>query len=537
MIVRLLGRSLLFRAAAVTAAASLVMLITPSGPIQLAGLLTLLTCAMLVSHRATPFEASIPVDARRIFLARISVGLALMCLPLLAWILSAQLRGVSIDPEAVFFDLPQEVRLLALPIAALIVILPHATRPGVLPPPGRGSFAPAAWAVLAVGSPAAISVLSVGTATVLLTAAAVATLGWTWHRMPHSYQLAPAGAPRAWRTVRAAPAATPGTAAVQWWRPVLRTIIPLRLLFSIAMIGFFAAIGDMWLLYLIILGGPEMVGMARERLQWMHTLPLSRTAVLCANLAPAALSLLAVLLGGAVIGPALLPWTEALHEGRPHEYTHDEIFDRRTMVPLAFWRIAPRGEAQVVRAPWGETTTTDRISLPGLTLYNPYSATTESSAELIEWQFQRASAAVHGRSFTTAEYEAVSFVPPRRVTRSASVYLLGGSLVLTFVLMIAWLIEVLNWHALTARPVLRYAIGTFTVAIVVGVALVEFHGMFGHRTQILVPLGAALAMRAAAALPNIGVVAVVAALPVVAAYSLLHWQIGRSDLAAATRKG
>jgi hypothetical protein len=190
-----------------------------------------------------------------------------------------------------------------------------------------------------------------------------------------------------------------------------------------------------------------------------------------------------------------------------------------------------------LRRQWGETTTTDAISLPGLTLYNPYSAMTGSSPALIEWQFGRASAAVHGRSFTTAEYHADDFVAPRRVTSSARIHLLGGSLALTFMILFAWLAELGRWHVLTTSPLLRYGVGAVMGAVTVSTVVLELYGMFRHGTQFLIPFGAALSMWAAAALPNTGIVAVVATLPVVAAYSLFHWQTGRSDVTGVIRQG
>jgi hypothetical protein len=532
VIIRLLSRSLLFRVAAAVSAASLVMLITPSVPLQIVGILHLFMCAMILSHRATPFEAVLPVDARSFFLARICVGLALTCLPVMAWLLSGHMRGVPDASSWLLQGAPQEFRLLALPIAGLAVILPHASRPGVLPLPDRRSFPGTAWVALAIGCAAVIWLLPLSAATVVLAGAAAGTLAVTWHRMPRSYQVAPPGAQVPGRVLPAAHAAAPDAPAVRWWRPMLATVVPARTLFLLPLIGFFGTT-DYWLLYLSIFALPDLMGGARARRQWLHTLPVPRTALVAVTLAPAVLLLLAVLLGGAVAGPALLPPGNALHKGAPHEYSRDRDFDRRTRVPLAFWRVAPGGKPQEARAPWGETTATDAISLPGLTLYNPYSARHASSPELVEWQFERASAAVHGRSFTTAQYFESGFVPPRRVTNSAPVYLLGGSLVLTFVILIAWLAEVGRSHSLTARPVLRYGAEAFTVTLLVGMAVLEFYVMFTHRTAFFVPVGAALALRAAAVLPNIGVVAGVAALPVVAVYSLLHWQMGRSDVTGA----
>jgi hypothetical protein len=528
MIIRLISGSLLFRVAAAVSAASLVLLITPSLPLQMVGVLNLFMAAMILSHRATPFEAVIPVDARRLLLARIGVGLVLTCLPVIAWLLAGHMHGVADASSWLLRGAPQDVRLVALPVAALAVILPHASRPGVLPMPGQRPLAAGAWAVLAVVCAAAIWLLPLSAATVVLAAAAAGTLAVTWHRMPHSYQVAPPGAEVPGRILPAAHAAAPDAAAVRWWRPLLAAVLPARMLFLIPAIGFFGTT-EQWLLWLCIFVLPELVD--RVRLQWLHTLPVPRAALASVTLAPAVLLLLAALLGGAVAGPALFPRGHALNKGGPHEYARDLDFDRRTRVPLAFWQVAPGGEAQVARAPWGETTATDMISLPGLTLYNPYSAQDGSSPELIEWQFERASVAVHGRSFTTEQYFETGFVPPRRVTSSAPVYLLGGSLVLTFLILIAWLIEVGRSHALTTRAAVRNAIGAAAVALLVGVAVLEFYVMFSHSTGFFVPVGAALALQAAAALPNTAVVAVVAALPVVAAYSLLHWQMGRSDIA------
>jgi hypothetical protein len=530
VIFHLLTRSSLFRVAAALSVSSLVILSTSTFFLQMVAIMNLLLCAMILSHRATPFEAVIPVDARTFFLARIGVGLAFTCLPLIAWILAGHIRGAADAASWVLLGAPQEVRLVALPIAALAVILPHASSPGVLPMSGQRQLASGAWAVLAVVCAAAIWLLPLGAATVVLAGAAAGTLAVTWHRMPRSYQVASPGMEVPGGVLPAAHAAAPEAPAVRWWRPMLANVVPVRTLFLMPLIGVFGA-SDKWLLYLFIFALPDLMGGARARLQWLHTLPVPRTALMSVTLTPAVLLLLAVLLGAAVAGPALLPQGNALNKDGPHEYSRDHDFDRRTRVPLAFWRVASAGEEPTVRAPWGETTATDTITLPGLMLYNPYSVRNGSSPELMEWQFQRASVAVHGRSFTTAQYFEKGFVPPRRVTSSAPVYLLGGSLVLTFLILIAWLSEVGRSHALTTRPVVRYAIVTATVALLLGVAVVEFYFMFAHRTGFFVPVGAALTLRAAAALPNIAVVAGAAALPVVAAYSLLHWQMGRSDVA------
>lgn len=532
MIARLLGQDPMFRAAALMSVAALVMLASSSIPLQFVGLMTLLMCSAFTGPRATMFEAVIPVDARMILLARISLGLILVCLPVIAWILAGHLRGLPAEPASVFPFAGPEVRLVALPIAALAVILPHARRPGVLPTPDQRLYPRFAWwAALALGSAGAVGWLPVGIAAVVLAVAAVATLAVTWLRMPKSYQVAPMDAEHAGRSMSAAGAAAPGAPAVRWWRPMFAAVVPGRTLFMMLLVGI-TGLFDAWLFYLVILLFPDMPA-AKLRFQWLYTLPVPRAVLALLTLAPAALALLAV---AVVIGvaPLLVPQFNALYLGRPHEYS-DHVFDERTMVPLAYWRIAPRGDAPVVQTPWGETTTTDAISLPGLTLYNPYSARTGSSDELIAWQFGRASAAVHGRAFTAAEYYSDNFVAPPRVTHTASVFLLGGSMALAFLILFAWLGELGRSHRLTTRPLLRNGVGALMAIFAGSVAVVELYFMIRHGSQLVVPVGAALAMRLEAALPNIGVVAFVAALPVVALSSLLHWQSGQSDVAVSMK--
>jgi hypothetical protein len=127
--------------------------------------------------------------------------------------------------------------------------------------------------------------------------------------------------------------------------------------------------------------------------------------------------------------------------------------------------------------------------------------------------------------------------PPWRVTGSASVDLLGGSLALTFLILVAWLIEVARWNALAARRALRWTVEGGALAIMASVMVLELYVSFRHGAQLLVPAGTTLSNRVAAALPNVAGVAVVGALPVVAAFALLHWQSGKSDVIGAPPQG
>ncbi|HSJ09408.1 MAG TPA: hypothetical protein VK928_05820 [Longimicrobiales bacterium] len=554
MIRQLLLFSPQFKAGVGLSATSLVMLLVPSGAVHLVGLSTLLMLPVLwMPQPAALFVAALPVDARRHMLAHLGVGMALTCLPVIAWVLSGYVQGASSAPGAAFLSVSPHFRLAALPIAALAIVLPNVRQPGVLLHPDRIRSPAGPIALLVAVSAALIGLLPIATATVILTGALVAALAITWYRMPRSYQAAPAGAGGAGRSWRASPAAAagaddtgrpqrPAAAAAaaadgHWWRPLRAAVLPGRTIFGITLIGFMA-IGDMWMLYVIILMVPELGAATRQRLHWLHALPFPRTAMLWATLGPPVLALVAVAVVGGMLRPALLPGFNAFDRmGRPHEYSRTDGFDSSTKVPLAFWRIAPRGEPPVVRAPWGESTTTDVIALPGLTLYNPWSVRTGSSPELVEWQFGRATAAVHGRSFTTAAWDADGFVAPPRVTRNARVFLLGASLALTFVILLVWLAELEFWYRLSTRPVLRYGATALFGSLAGGVVVLDLLFMFGHRTQFVVPAGTALALRLAQALPNIGVVAIVASLPVAAAYALLHRQVSRSDVIVVSRSG
>jgi hypothetical protein len=364
-----------------------------------------------------------------------------------------------------------------------------------------------------------------------LLAAAAVVFAFTWRVMPPSYQVAPRAAGGVMRWGRGRPRAahsrtSPADSAASPWRAIARSSVPPWVLFSTLFVGFSGAIGN-WVFYLALLSVGQYA-VVRPRLRWLQALPISPHLLLLARMAPLLLPLLGVLLIGRFVAPRMLGLDRSyITLGAAHQYSDHHHFESRTNVPLEFWQRAPAGVPPVLRAPWGEASVADTIRFAGVAFYNPYSARTGASRRFVEWQFLRATTAVHGRPISMAEYQSAGFIVPPRTTSSARVTLVGGALALTFVLALAWLAELAHWHVLGRRPWLEKVASQFPAAATLGVAGVHLYYFSKHGTAILESLGAMAALRIAGALPSTPVA------PVAIMYGLVYRQARRSEWANA----
>jgi hypothetical protein len=466
--------------------------------------------------RASAFEAACPVPARVIYANRLAAQFAMVVLPAMAWLVAGAAAGPRVADGLFVIGAP--LKLLIMSVLVLGVTLPHARSPGVLSLAGWRTTVPA-W-VFAVGTALVFWYIGHPVAgAVLLLLVAAATLVYTWHAMPHSFQL---------RGMTIGRSGSPGPSRLTrpWWWPILVSAVGPEIIFGSLLAG---AMGfsDSWPFYLAMFGGGSYV-MLPARLVWLRHLPVSRHALTLVAMAPVVVPLAAVL----VIGKGVMRHVPGFNTTTAmglHEYDaprHD--FDWHTTVAIEYWEPAPGGRAQVIRAPWGETSEADTVSMLGHVYYNPYSARRKSSAAFREWQFGRVTERMFGQRFTIAQYDADDFSPPPKRFWGARHYLLGSALALTIAALVTSLLYLHRWNRLVGRPLLRKAAMALGAACLWGILAVEIAGMF-RKEYFIVPHAKRLIIWIAETLPNTGAVVLVAVLPVLLAYALLHWQLGHAE--------
>lgn len=469
----------------------------------------------LATTRATLFEAGLPIRARDLFLSRTVFLLVCIQLPILSLIGVTLVRGESVVPVSIMMDVSL--------IVTLAVLLPNAFRPGAIRLPG--------WqlALLLVGlgivSAAAIHSLPPASTVLLLVLAILGAFAITWRAIPEAYQVAP-------RTMSAAPAITSvpdaeaPTAHAGWQRLVLRSVATPAMLVTFSLMALFSALHSFWLVYLAIFTPGESERL-RGRTAWMRPLPLSRRTRLLLVLIPTS----ATLLGGVAAGHFIpLPFVgeEWMSRGAPHLPT-PHYYDNKTNVPLEFWRRVPTTGAELIASPWGETARPDTLSLPGMTVFNPFTSHEENTQRFIEWQFERATTAVYGRPLTLAAYDADGARHPARVTSSARMVLLNGGAILIVFLLLMWVSECSHSY----RNAMRGRRGLVAVLpTMLPMLLVTGDMIAGAKrgTGLIVPATEALLLELSRMLPaNPVVILALIAPPAIALFLLLEWQSGRSE--------
>jgi hypothetical protein len=172
------------------------------------------------------------------------------------------------------------------------------------------------------------------------------------------------------------------------------------------------------------------------------------------------------------------------------------------------------------------------LSILGLTFYNPYASGKANSQRFFEWQFGRATEALHGRRYSVAEYLEESFETALpHVTDQPGYDILALAAFLCGSLFATFLNEVALSHSLRrATSVSRYRL--LTIAAPFGIPLlVDVYYLFTHSTSVSMPVVRMLLLRVSALLPqNLPAVAAIAIVPALAMYCLLEWQFAQSEI-------
>ncbi len=485
---------------------------------------------LMMPGRATVFDAALPLSARDIVAARLLTKLLLITIPTVACVVTWQVAHTDFFPLSRFLE--------AMAIAALVALLPHCVRPGVVNLSTRDAYV---WplAVLAVISGLIVWLVPATVGAVMLGSAVAALVSWTIATVPSSFErVATAG-----RGGSEAPAvrirATNGRLGA--WLPILQSMMPGAVLLSFGSMTVGGWLGSwlvtLWMFPLIALHA------LRQRTAWLATLPLTHRARLLAIAVPICLSTL----GGLAIGralPKLFGEDRRMSADAPNtRYEKGSYSLSPTSVPLTYWRRMrtrplPAGATRISRqveivAPWGERVVADTLSILGATFFDPFTTTSQSSPRFVEWQFANATTAVYGRPISRGEYRDKSIPRPPRVVDAWSVQLLGGGLTLTALLYMLLVLELdMSAQASYRKQSLASWPGWLLLylpqAMIGGICM---YSSRGHHGSLLIPMIERILLVIVRALPdNMLVVGLAAAIPPAILYVLLDRQFSLSEV-------
>jgi hypothetical protein len=438
-----------------------------------------------VSRRATLFEAALPIPGRSLFVARLLSFLTVIWAPIVTVGTATSGRGATGDE-------------LAGVVAAGMVL----TAAGVFSLTARieefSSTVPRMAQIVAgaiiIGLLQAWSGHS-GVVALFFAAAAGARLFAVWPRIPAAFQAAPIEprpAPDAARHIAPLPALA--------LLPVLRSAFPWTVIIMLGVIVLQGVIGG-WTYGVI--AGVGIPGMVRRASRWMWALPVSRPALLAISVLPYVVAMA----GGFGLGA----WLRPIGGERSYPVPVYE----NGIVAAECLHFATGASAPVTRAPWGETVDPVVQRFPGFVAYNPYAARPGNSKRFIEWQFERATAAIYGRPITEREYL-------RPVSMRFPAVVLTIAMVMCLALFGAFCFATLEWRPFgrMSKP-WRNAVGA-TVVVLAFAPVIVLDLATHLKTTALV---SAAALHLSAALPDSPWAVLAAAAAIVAAgYAVLTWQ-------------
>ena len=207
-----------------------------------------------------------------------------------------------------------------------------------------------------------------------------------------------------------------------------------------------------------------------------------------------------------------------------------------------FWKPAHGGMAPLIQSPWGETFRPAIRSVFGYKLYDPYSTGPDNSREFFDWQYERATEVVYGRSLTAPQLYAAKQAGLRPITARARMQILNLAAVTLFVLVLIFLRELFLWHRV--RRLSRLARGLLMAAVVApplgAILALDFIPMLGSNvvTSLFDTIHVIqwLLLRISTLLPdNLLAVTTAAAVPVVMMYLLLERLFGKTELLGPVR--
>lgn len=487
----------------------------------------------LLPGRATVFDAALPISARDIVAARLFAKLLLLIVPTIACVATWQ-EGLG-----EFYSLPRFLEAMA--ILVLAHLLPYCVRPSVLNISTPREYV---WpfVVTATGSGLIVWLAPPVMGAAILGGAVVALVAWTVATVPSSFERVAShgGIDGAVPTLLGrAPSERSNV-----WRPILPSMTPVPAIISFAVMLMGGWIGN-WPWYLLMF--PVIVHTAlRQRTAWMAALPLSHRARLFAIAVPFCLSFLGGLAVGRIL-PKLFGEDRRMSADAPtSRYEQGKYYSSPTSVPLTYWRRMrtrplPTGATQIgqqveIVAPWGELVVADTFSILGMTYFDPFTTTAESSPRFVEWQFANATKAVYGRPISRREYKDQSIPRPPRAVDAWSVQLLGGGLTLAALLYVLLVLELplsaraSRWQSpfASSLPLLLLHLPMYTIG---GVC---FYFSMDRGASIFIPMIERMLLAITRSLPdNMLVVAVVAAIPPALVYTLLDRQFTRSQVSRA----
>jgi hypothetical protein len=373
----------------------------------------------------------------------------------------------------------------------------------------------------------AVSAVIFGTGCVLV-------LIFVWPMIPDSFQMAPANPSKPIALQRAGESAPRRSDKMSAAMALFRTAFAgyQDLVFFAVMIsqGLFGT-GPLFVAIFTV----SSVITSRQRTRWLLALPISPRALLTVTLLASVLPLFS----GAAIGMLIAANTSfrpdySLSAGpKPPTPQVPRAWD----VSLEFWRYASNGQVPLIQAPWGETVQPDTFSPLGLTFYNPYSTSPDSSQQLREWQLERATTAVYGRPVTLDQYANLDRASLSPVMNQPRMQILTLAAALMGCLLLVSATELPRWHRLHrfSRPVRTI------VYLILATPLIAVFGLeMYYSTHGLVSIGTALVrgclLRVSESLSNPLSLGLAVTIAVAAMYKLLEWQFSRSELIGKTQQ-
>ena len=476
------------------------------------GTVAILACSVQArSHiRATLFEAALPIDGRDLFRARILSLMALVWLPVFC--------GVS----AILLLKDDGSRAVALLEAAAIltpaILLPQAM--GVREIAARSWWARWAGAPIAILGGVAWYFLPAGVVLGMAGAVTAAIVYSAWVAVPASFQVAPLEAADPVAPSDSVPDVAAARLAFRWL-PALRSAFwraPVMYFVSLVMLGVF---GTWWAFFPIFVVQATLD--SRRRTSWLAALPLSSRRLLAISLAASVLPLVAGVGIGMCFSPMVRPPDTSMWAGPKLPGSHP------ANVALEFWRYSPSGAVPAIQAPWGEAVEVATFRTLGFTFYNPYSVGAGNSRQLREWQFERSTKAVYGRSIPLSQFGAAQEAGLTPVTGRPLMRMLTWEAAVLSALYLVFVTGAFQGRLLGRFPALRATVLT----VLVGIPVVAYGGTVYYLTLRSVNLGEAvfhwLLLDLTGAVRNALLALAVGAVPVAGMYWLLEWQFRRTE--------
>ncbi|MGA2194322.1 MAG: hypothetical protein ABSH40_03555 [Bryobacteraceae bacterium] len=466
-------------------------------------------------RRATLWEAALPIPARQLFLARTLSRMAMVWIPMMACgSLTMLLKGA--EWSSVGATLACGAGL------TLAILLPQAVRVQELVIPWW--LVAMIWAAVAAAGLLTWWLLPAAVTLTLFALASAGAFVRIWMTLPLSFQTAPLEAAGGREITRSR-----STTALPWW-PVVRSLqwaslgfLPMIAVLASQNVGLFGC----------LFGVFGMEG-SRPRTRWLDSLPLSHRARLLINLIP----VLVIVVGGTALGLHFATDNYPVMAWDPATLAAGLPAPPAVAVSLEYWKHAQGGIAPLIQSPWGETFRPAIRSVFGYKLYDPYSSGPDNSHRFFDWQYERATEVVYGRSLTAPQLNAARKAGLRPITTRARMQILNLAAATLFVLVLIFLRELFRWHR--ARRLSRLARGLLMAAVVAppfgAILALDFIPGLGSTVGTTIHVIQGLLLRISTLLPdNLLAVTMAALAPVVLMYLLLERLFARTELLGPVR--